>query len=424
MKHRKKIPTLIGVLLLIVGIASGVLLIQRSQIFKLQAASTYQPKDVRITNITESGFSASWTTDQKASCFLKWGQTSATFDRTENDEISNNFTHYVTVRGLSPSKQYYFKINCASNDFNNNAIPWQVTTGVQLDKKESTNIISGTVLTATGATASNSLVYFTIGGASPMSTVTSENGSWVLGLSAARKSDLSDYYTVDQEKDLLEISVQAGASGISSAQIYSKSAKPTPPIILGQVHDFKNLAASTTGENPSADLTLPESATKSSKFDVSGALGTATGSAVTTVTLTNIDEGEVVKSTNPQFIGEAPPGTKVTIKIESEVQTDTITVGSSGEWEWNPPKNLTPGEHTVTLSWKDAKGILKTLTKSFVVQAAEGPAFVASPSATIPASAPAVPVTATPLPTILLVIMGIALVTFGASVGYLAFEEK
>ena len=448
-KINKKIPTIIGLFVLVFGIAAGILLIQQQQIFHLGATATNQPKDVRITNISHDSFTVSWTTDEKLAGSIYWGETASSFDNTEADEITSlNYTHSVTVRGLTASQTYYFKIGSGETQYDNNGTPWQITTGPSLGVSADGgfNTISGTVLTSIGTPATNALVYISIGGVSPLSTVVSENGSWVVSLANTRTTNLASYYQIKDSEDLLEISVQAGADGIASAQIYPQAAKPVPPIILGQVHDFKTLAASKDGAVPSANLEAPAESTKSSRFVVDE---TVASPSAQSVTLESIKEGETVTSNKPEFFGEAPPGTKVTITVESDnPQGAVVTVPTDGDWSWSPPEGLSAGTHKITLSWKDASGILQTITKTFIVQAAEGPAFVSTPSAspttkssatpratstsgaaatlraTSSSTATAIPDSGTLTPTILMVIMGMGLITFAISIGYLAFSKK
>ncbi|MGB6838773.1 MAG: Ig-like domain-containing protein [Microgenomates group bacterium] len=432
---KSKIPTLLGIVILIFGLAAGILLVQNRQIFRLGASPQVSPKDVRITNITDSSFTVSWITDKKTSGFIKWGESASSLTKTELNELGElSETHTTTIQGLTSSKTYHFEIGSGGQDFNNNGIPWQVTVGPELLGPTTSNSISGSVLTATGAAAENSIVYVTLAGASPLSTTTSQNGSWVIPISSARTQDLTSLVEINETTTLIEISVQSGSRGVATAQIYPASAKPTPPIILGQSHDFKNLPPSETGGIPKADINLPDEATPSSGFDVPEEIATPSAE---TVTLESLDEGEIVTTTEPEFFGEGPAGTTITITIESDPITDDVSIGSSGNWSWSPPEELSEGTHTISLTWRDINGILRTLTRTFIVQAAEGPAFESTPSGSTPtptasptpspspsptatATATASPtstISATPdsgnlTPTFLLSIMGIGVVAF------------
>jgi len=234
-------------------------------------------------------------------------------------------------------------------------------------------------VTASGEPAQNALVYVKVAGATLLATVTSESGGFLFPLSLARSQDLSSFVLIDSASTVLEISVQAGALGVASAQIYPQSAKPVPPLVLGQVKDFKNLGPSKMSDLPEADLDLPiESSTPSSLFNVEEEQKTTTEGVVS---LDSIEEGEIISSTKPEFFGEGPANTTLTITVESDTINGTVKVASDGDWSWSPPNNLAEGAHKITISWRDATGILRTLTRTFVVQASEGPAFESTPSA-------------------------------------------
>jgi len=434
---RSKIPTIIGIVFLVLGLAAGVLLVQNGQIFRLGASQEAVPKDVRITNISDSSFGVTWVTEKETLGFISWGENENSLTRTQEDEVGKaSFTHSLSVRGLSPEKSYFFKINSSGVDYDNNDLAWEVKTGPSLPLTTRSLLVSGSVITSTGAPAKNALVYITVAGSSPLSTITSQAGSWVLSLSSARTSDLASLIDIDDKTTLLEISVNTGPDGVSSAQIYPQSAKPVPPLILGQVLDFKNLQPTEVSEIPKASVDLPQTATPSSGFEVEGKIPTPSSS---TVTLESVDEGEVVNSSKPQFFGEGPAGTTLTITVESDTVTQNVKVPSSGAWNWTPPSGLGEGTHRITISWKDASGILRTLTRTFIVEASEGPAFEATPSATLtptstpsptatptltstltttltptatPTSSSAVPESGSLTPTLLLSIMGIGTIAF------------
>lgn len=444
--RKNKLPTIIGIILLIAGIAAGVFLIQNRQIFRLGATPEEVPKDVRITNITGSSFTVSWVTDKQVEGFIKYGKSETSLEKTELDEINGkSHTHFLAIRGLKPQTDYYFEINSGGNKYDNSGSVWKATTGPELAQPSQSNIISGSVLTTSGSPAKNALVYVDVGGGVSLTTVTSDSGSWLIAISSVRTKDLSSYIQIDPANTVVEISVQTGSLGIGSAQIYPQSAKPAPPIILGEVKDFKNLPPNETGEMPEASVNLPDTATASSKFEVDE---TSKPETSETVTLESIKEGETVTSTKPEFFGEGPPSTKITITVESDPVSDDIAVSGEGSWNWSPPENLSEGIHKITISWRDADGILRTLTRTFVVQAAEGPSFESTPSATTtptptlspnptasstatPAPTSTASATSVPIPdsgsltpTYLLTIMGVGLLGLSAVATFLVLQKK
>jgi hypothetical protein len=394
----KKIPTLLAILIVVIGIAAGVVLIQRNTIYRLGADSASAPQDVRITNVNDSSFTVSWTTPNESSGFVVWGENQDKPSKIENDELQEKgFTHLTTIRGLKPSTPYSFRINSNGAEFDNNGVNWSVTTGAQLATPDEVITATGTVVDKSGVPSANTLVYMTIGGASPMSTVTSKSGSWVIPVSSMRTQDLSSYIPIDKNNDILEIFVQATPSDSATGQVYVAGANPTPPITLGQENNFKSVSLNVDSENPEANLDLPETISeKESKFNVSDATPTDVQEKVT---LESIDNGEVISSDRPEFFGDGPKGTDIIITVESEKIEGSAKVGSSGTWKWSVPDNLEQGTHKVTVSWRDDNGILRTISKTFIVQAAENnPAFEATPSAT-PTTTPGATQTPTPKPT-------------------------
>ena len=455
----KKIPTLLAILIVVLGIATGVVLIQKNAIYKLGADSATAPQDVRITNINDSSFTVSWTTPNESIGFVVWGEGQDKPSKTEMDEVQEKgFTHLTTIRGLKSATSYNFRINSNGSEFDNNGVNWIVTTGAQLSSPEDVITATGTVIDKSGTPSANALVYLTIGGASPMSTVTSKSGSWVIPVSSMRTQDLSSYLPIDKNNDILEIFVQATPADSATSQVYVVGANPTPPITLGQENNFKSVTMEGGAENPEANLDIPEEITeKESKFNVSDATAV---DGQEKVTLESIDNGEVIASDKPEFFGDGPKGTEITITVESEKIEGLAKVGTNGTWRWSPPDNLEPGTHKISVSWRDENGILRTITKTFIVQAAEqSPAFEATPSATpttTPTSAPGATQTPTPrststatgiatplatptdtaesteppvpdsgtlTPTLVLSIMGIALLMLSSTSLYLAYKK-
>lgn len=422
---KERIPTIIGLVILVIGIITGVFLIKSQRIFKLGASPEEAPKDVRISNITDSSFTASWTTDKETLGFVKWGKNLTSLDKVENDTISQKgYTHSSTIRSLNPQTEYYFKINSSSTDYDNQGTAWKIRTGSQLTEPTKNIIISGSVLNQNGTPAINALINFSVGGGSLLSTVTSKSGSYLMPISQTRSKNLDSYISIDESSSLIEISVNAGLDGVSTAQVYSQSAKPAPAIILGEVNDFKNLEPSKDSEMPVASINVPNGEViTQSGFTVDNNL---TNINSKTVTLESHSEGEIISTQDPEFFGKGPVGTEIEIQVESELQTDKVTVGNSGNWNWSPPVGLEEGTHIITVKWKDANGILRTLTRNFVVSASESPSFVSTPSAspkltstpkpTTTASSSAIPkqpVSGSLTQTLLLFIMGIASILFG-----------
>ncbi len=399
MIKKNTIPTLLGVIILVVGAFAGVFLLRNNTVFHIGADVSSQPKNIRVGNLSDGSATISWTTDKETSDFLIFGTTSGNLSKTENEEGNTQkyFGHSVTLTGLTSNTNYFYKINSDGTTFDNSGVPWQFTTGIALDAPNTSVLVSGNVISASGLPEKKALVYADIGGYL-LTTQTSDTGNFVFQIGGARTPDLQNYVKIDLNQTLIQLSVQATPDGIASAQIYPKSANPVPPIIIGQTYDFRNEPANNLGGNPDANLNLPQDTQKESKFNVS--IPDVTPKP-TSVILESLTEGEVITSDQPQFFGKGPGGSTITITVNSETQiTESVKIPASGSWSYEVPSNLEPGEHTITISWIDISGITRFLTRKFVVKAGEVPAFTASQSGSTatPTSAPTITPSGNPSP--------------------------
>lgn len=82
----------------------------------------------------------------------------------------------------------------------------------------------------------------------------------------------------------------------------------------------------------------------------------------------NITSGQTVSSTLPTISGTA--GSKQVVKIEIHSETPysgAVVAGPDGSWSWTPPSNLSPGQHTVTITVVNADGTTQKITRDFYV---------------------------------------------------------
>ena len=84
MKKKLTIPTILGILFLVVGVVTGVVLLSSRQIFRIGASSDAAPKDVRVSNIDDTGFTVSWVTDKEVAGYVLWGTTQSNTTNIEN----------------------------------------------------------------------------------------------------------------------------------------------------------------------------------------------------------------------------------------------------------------------------------------------------------------------------------------------------
>ena len=375
------------------------------------------PKEVKITNISDTSFVVSWVTDKSTSGYVQYnGGLVVSDDRDqERGEIGNYFTHLVTIKALKAETGYSFKIGSGKSLYDNSGKLYQITTATAVSKVPVADVAYGQVVTASGDPVEGAIVYLSLPGAVSQAALTKSSGSWVIPMAVARSADLTGYAAYDREKEKIEITVQAGALGTSVVNTTTGTTKPVANITLGE-----NRSGETPAPTPVAG----------SKFSP-GALATDTGE---TLVILTPKSGEKVNSQKPEIMGKAPAGSKVTIKVESsKLFTETLTASENGDWTYGVPEDLEPGEHTITVT-SIIDGVTKTIKKSFVVEAAgvsNAPARVATPSATLkptpkptPTIAPRVaypstesgtPTSGNLTPTLILLILGAGLVLAGAT---------
>jgi hypothetical protein len=380
-----KLPTILGVLILLAGVITGVFLINSKQIFKLSADIDATPKNVRLTNITDSSFTVTWTTDIESNGFIKWGKGEFSLSKVALEEgTDKSFVHSVNVMGADSNSNVLFKISFNGKDYDNEGIPWQTKTLSVKNSSGTSLIASGTILKSDASTPAKALVYLTING-SVLSTLTSDEGNYII--------PISTYINNITDNTAIEISVQGGLLGSSQSVIYPQTIKSVPTMILGRTYDFRSLPQTDDSSLPESSLTVPESVEISSRFEI---IKTNEPKTTENIQINSIDEGEIITTINPEFFGTAPKNSELEIVVESEMQTDTLKTTSTGKWSWSPPNNLEPGEHKLTVKWRDTTGVLRTVTRSFIVSASEGPAFESTPSASLTPS-PSTSPTSTPV---------------------------
>ncbi|HUS59815.1 MAG TPA: fibronectin type III domain-containing protein [Nevskiaceae bacterium] len=402
MKKIKSLPTILGLLILLIGVTAGVILISQGTNRFLRASPEIIPKQVKITNIAENSFTVSWITDSQTAGFVKYGSDKelpfiAKDERDEGTEESGNFlTHHVTFKELKSATAYYFKIFSGGKAFDYNGQEYQATTAPKTEEPLPKNDVAhGNIIKPDGSPAGEVIVYLSLANTTPQSTLTKPSGNWVIPLNVVLSADLTGYATYDQDASIEEIFVQGASLGTATGVAVTKNDSPMPTITLGQNFDFKksDLAQTKTpGETDQITLppgSLPLEATTS-----------PTPATEKPLEIINPQQEEKLNTLEPEFLGTGPAGESLTIEVNSPTFNDQITINEDGTWSWNPPDSLSPGEHTITVTLADGR----SLSRLFTVLAAEGsdlPSFTATPSATITPSPTVTPTpTVTPAPTI------------------------
>ncbi len=392
----KKIPTILGILL-VLGLMSSLTLLKSGTGFFSKAAKETSPQEVKITNITDSSFVVSWYTEKQTAGFIeiKNLDQETFFDVRDQPGNLNKFdTHYVVVKNLNPETKYQFTINSGGRVYyEEGQKEYSVqTAGLVPGEPPKATLASGRVVTLEDEPAGGAVVYIQISDISPLSALVTDKGNWVVSLAQAYSEDLVARANYQEGKIVENINVQGGAMGEAAATVFTQNDDPVPEIKLGGNYDFTDQKDSLdVGE----DLSPPPSDSKLKTDDLRL-------EKEKPFRIINPEDGETITIPQPEIFGEGPRGGKVEITLESEIKYEAeIDIGGGGEWSWTPPQSLSPGTHTLRVDYSDPDtGEKETFLRTFVLSASDedsGPAFSSTPSGTTATPTPTL--TATPQPT-------------------------
>lgn len=241
-----KIPTLLGLAIIIAGIIVGVFLVLREQVFTSRASPDATPKNITLSNLTDAEATISFETSAPVFSFITFGQTNPdehtaldTRDSNPREGASKlHSIHYFTLKNLLPKTVYQYKVITGkkSSDI------LKFTTAAPLSQQSGFKPIIGSVLYK-DAPLSEGIAYLSIADATMQSALIKSSGNFLIPISQIRKSDLSDGFLVtDEIVAKLTIVSNDGQSNV----LFKLTAfdKGLPPVKLGADLDLTNIIPS------------------------------------------------------------------------------------------------------------------------------------------------------------------------------------
>lgn len=362
MKKEKKIPTILGLIILLLSIAAGIYLTKSPVSLGSRAGEDCRPLDPQISNITNKSFAVSFLTP--IDCLVNLHLNN---QLVSDSQASASKTHYFQVDNLKQNTQYNFEIISGGKTYTSSKYSLKTGQSPKSDTPTS-NLAWGKVYTPDQKPAQNAIIFLNVDHSQPLSTRVNEQGYWNISLANSFNQTLDDWF-VPPANSYEQIIVFYDDGSTTVLNWNTSKNNPVPDIIIGQ-NEFSQDSSSPQGSLPS----VPD------------------GTSSIDLTLKNPSEGETLTTQKPDFFGTAPLGADITIKVESDqVFESQISPQTDGTWNWSPPQNLEPGEHTVTLTATNPQtGLVDTIVRKFTVLAADTsqPAFSASSSGTLPTSTP------------------------------------
>ena len=395
----KRLPSYTGFLVMLIAVSITVVLSKNSFSFVSKATVGAQPKNIQISNVTATSFTLSYTTDAAALGSLGYGNDPASATVTLDDrdiqsgKPAEHQVHFFTVKNLSPSTTYYYLIQSGDQHVDDNGKPFQISTPASVSTNTSSpaTTLSGTVVAADGSTPTEGIVTVSTDNSQQLSALINPDGSYQIPLSGLLNNTYAAAATVSADT---VFNVDASnATQQSSIKVLASKASQVPQIVLSQNYNF-TLAPDTSSSDSAAvasDSSLPL---------------LSTPAPVSAPEITSPKDSQKYQDQQPTFTGRALPNESVDITIQSSQEiTAKVQSDDTGSWQFRPPVQLAPGNHTLTIKSVDTSGILQTVSKSFTVYAA-GSQFVepsVSPIATSPtpvaSASPTLAPTMTPAPT-------------------------
>ena len=199
---------------------------------------------VKATNVRDTSFTVSWSTDVIATGWVNYGTDPANLDQTAYDDRGAKAigqSHHVTLQGLSPQTTYYFEVVSGAAVDDKRGSGYRVTTGPTLGLPASDSIY-GQVFKEDGLTpAEGAIVYVTLrdadgagspGEAEAISALVDAGGWWHANLGNARLADGTGYFTYSAVGDAVVLMAQGPADRLVSRTVDTGDLGPAAPLTL------------------------------------------------------------------------------------------------------------------------------------------------------------------------------------------------
>lgn len=230
--NKLKIPTLLGLAVITLGISAGVVMVIQFPNFTSKASPDQQPKEVTISNITDESATISWQTVSPTAGFVTYGEKSVSASTALDDRDSKTTTsrnnHYITLKKLTSKTTYQYQI------FSGKTTDAQIrkfTTAnpsLNLNKLEPVigSVVNGNLPVSAG------IAYLSFSGSLMQSALIMNGGSFIIPLAQIYQDNLSDILSLDEKSQaFLKIVTDAGVASVTFPLTVAD--KPIGPIHIG-----------------------------------------------------------------------------------------------------------------------------------------------------------------------------------------------
>jgi hypothetical protein len=382
----KRIPTLFGIGIIMMGILLTNTAIKNQTSFSSKASSSEEPKNIKITNVSDNSFTVTFQTDVPTISSIKYGQNEK-LEKSEIEKIDkekgtliSKKIHSISINNLLPITKYYFSITSGSNTFLNNDVSFETITGSEIPSTSiEDKVLTGKIVSPNGDTLSEGIVYLNTNNSQLLSTVFADDGKFNFSLKEIRTSDLASYLDLNSNSPIRIFATDGNLTSVVLVSLNQNDSIPT--IILSNNYDFTQEIHSIASE--SAELArFPSIAISKNNLKLE---------------IISPKDNQTFTNPKPQFRGTSLPNENIEITIQSNEEIKAqITADKNGNWTYKPFESLSPGIHTITIKTRDSLGILRTISKMFTIYTNE---ILTSIPTRIPTPTRAISPTVMPMPT-------------------------
>jgi hypothetical protein len=302
-----RIPTLLGFVILILGLSIGIMLFYQRQPNQDKNTPISEAENIQVINITSDSATVTWQTKDKTVGYVSYGETSSLGqiqnDIRDNDPPQNHLTHFVVLNNLKSDTPYYFKVRSGPYFYPQSPETFktaQTPSASSLTENEKFNKpVTGVIVSNSLLPVDEAVVILSVDGISPLGALSSTAGNFILPTVYLYKSNLSELYSLSQ-KITANLSIFRGEEKSEVKINLPLEIASLPKIVMGQNSDFTNLTSPSAQEaSPSAVPQASQSASPSPTFtpnpDVNG------DGKVNSLDLTIIIQNLGLKSSNSKF---------------------------------------------------------------------------------------------------------------------------
>lgn len=247
MNSELRIPTLLGLSVLVAGLILGVFLTSQSQILKSKATTSFIPQNVSLTNISDNQATISWSLSEETTGFVQAGTTPYLglifLDERDQAKPKAHLLHYVTLTNLTANTTYYYKINSGSISYPEKPLTFKTSSPLSLSNSSS---LIGTISDSNLRPVPEAIVFLQLPGAQMISALTKIAGNFILPLSSLRTDSLANLFPLNEASVPAKLTVTTSQQSSKITLFLPPLSPILPPITLGKDLDLTNPASSSS----------------------------------------------------------------------------------------------------------------------------------------------------------------------------------